>query len=127
MCIRDSSYILPRENLKTTKAIPESQWQTSDTPVLTKLRQYACYNYEIDTLFRNTIKQSKAKKSFDINYFRAGLTKLNMSNDVIILPQGQASDLILNTWRQFWPVSYTHLDVYKRQIIGNVAAKPSEG
>lgn len=96
------SYILPRENLKETKAIPESQWQTSDTPVLTKLRKYACHNYEIDTLFRNTIKQSEAKKSFDINYFRAGLTKLNMSNDVVILPQGLASDLILNTWRQFW-------------------------
>ncbi len=96
------SYILPRENLKTTKAIPESQWQTSDTPVLTKLRKYACYNYEIDTLFRNTIKQSAAKKSFDMNYFRAGLTKLNMSNDVVLNPHGQASDIILYTWRQFW-------------------------
>lgn len=107
--IGPNSYILPRENLKAAKALPEGQWQSSNTSVLNKLRKYACNDNEIDKLFRETIKKSEASKSFDINYFRSGLTKLNMSNDVILVPRALAGDLILNTWNHYW-IDNTHPD-----------------
>lgn len=129
------SYVLPRENLKAPRNLADGQWQIANTPVLVKLRKYACNDQEIDKLFRDTIKKSEITKKFDIDYFRAGLTKLNISSDVILEPETVASGLIMNTWLHYWfdnehpdPTGAWHtkaskedVEKYKTQMANNQA------
>ena len=96
------SYNLPRENLKTTKDIPESQWQTGATPVLLKASKFACNNEEINNIVRNTLKKSESTKSFDIEYFRSELPKVGLTKDVILMPQADPTSLLLKTWSNYW-------------------------
>ena len=123
MCIRDRSYIygendiLPEELKKTHKHFYITYFKEivqelqTDNNELAKRMLYVISRIKRDDLcYVYTMKESDVKFLLEIGYDFQSILEESLLKTVNWFSVNKAYDMIL------YPVSYTHLDVYKRQV-----------
>ena len=95
--IGPGSYMLRRIDLKTEE-VPQSDWKTSNAPMLSKAAILACNHLEIDQALRAAIKDD----SFDFDGFGQRIAKLGLPADMAVIGEHLPSEYMDFAWETFW-------------------------
>lgn len=95
--IGPGSYMLRRTDLKT-EDVPQSDWKTSNAPMLSKAGTLACNHIEIDQALRAAIKDD----GFDFDGFGKRIAKLGLPADMAVIGEHLPSEYMDFAWETFW-------------------------
>ncbi|KAF1708663.1 hypothetical protein [Pseudoxanthomonas sacheonensis] len=95
--IGPGSYMLRRTDLKA-EDVPQSDWKTSNAPMLSKAGTLACNHIEIDQAMRAAIKDD----SFDFDGFGKRIAKLGLPADMAVIGEHLPSEYMDFAWETFW-------------------------
>lgn len=95
--IGPGSYLLRRTDLKT-EPVPESDWKTSNAPMLSKAGTLACNHIEIDQALRAAIKDD----GFDFDGFGKRIAKLGLPADMAVIGETSPSEYLDFAWENLW-------------------------
>lgn len=98
--IAANSYKLRRSDLKT-EDLPQSDWQTSSAPMLSKAGAIACNYIEIDRALFRSISPDKTK--FDHDKFGKEVNQqFALPNDMVLLGIKLSSEFLDYSWSILW-------------------------
>lgn len=95
--IGPNSYKLRRSDLKT-EPVAESDWKTSNAPMLSKAGTIACNDIEIDKALHAAIKT----KNFDFDGFGKRIAKLGLPEDMALIGETLPSEYLDFAWENLW-------------------------
>ena len=95
--IGPGSYLLRRTDLKT-EPVPESDWKTSNVPMLSKAGTIACNDIEIEKALHAAIKG----EHFDFKGFGQRIAKLGLPADMAVIGQTLPSEYLDFAWENLW-------------------------
>lgn len=95
--IGPDSFTLRRSDLKT-EAVPESDWKTSNAPMLSKAGAIACNHVEFDQALRAAIQGD----NFDFDGFGKRIAKLGLPQDMPLIGESLPSEFLDFAWENFW-------------------------
>lgn len=91
------SYMLRRTDLKT-EDVPQGEWKTANTPVLSKAGILACNHIEIDQALRAAIRDD----GFDFDGFGKRLARLGLPADMAVIGEHLPSEYMDFAWETLW-------------------------
>ncbi|MCA0392672.1 MAG: hypothetical protein LCH70_00905 [Proteobacteria bacterium] len=91
------SYLLRRTDLNT-EPVPESEWKTSDAPMLSRAGLLACNHLEVDQALRAAIGDDR----FDADGFGKRMAKLGLPSDMAVIGEHLPSGYMDFAWQTFW-------------------------
>jgi hypothetical protein len=97
--IGPGSYLVRRADLKD-EPLPESDWNTSNAPMLMRAARIACNDIEFDKAIRASVN-IKAK-TFDEAAFGKKIAKLDLPADLMMIGAGQANEFLDFAWSALW-------------------------
>lgn len=96
--ISAGSYKLRRADLKS-EPLPESDWKTSNAPMLSKAGAIACN----DIAFQKAVRESASKNSFNFDQFGKAIHgQLGLPADMLLIGPDLSSEFLDYAWTILW-------------------------